>query len=185
MKDVDQMNGTELRAEAARLLQAGETLRKADRDRLERLAAVNARLISGDGVAMAAAEGIPTSFGTLARRKLVKGRRFPNKEKIDERAGELGDLAPSKDHRIVIEHESELPTALAAELQGLAAADEPVVVRTEKAKYPTVKQLEEAFGPDTELIGQPAAEHVVVLVREVDRDLNPAGEVLIGPEGVL
>jgi hypothetical protein len=186
VKAIEEMSAAELRRAMAHELQTIETLSRMLRERRDAARAIQARLLSGDGVRMLPSEGIPSDYGVLKRHRKVSGRRYVEKEKVDERAGELPEnLQPQKDHRIVIEHESTLPTAVAAELIAMAEAHEadpeaPEVKRTEKAKYPTVAQLEKEYGPDSELIGKPATEHLVVLAKDAGED-----EILLGIDGML
>lgn len=168
-KPIEEMSGAELRLSAALLLRQLLTVRQTQDDLRRRFDAVQARLLNPtDDARLREGEGIPTKYGVLTRHEERKGRAWVVTDEVDKDAGELGELAPKKDKRVVIEHLSEIPTGIAAELLALARPGEPdedtaPVSVKEKAKYPTVAKLREAFGADTKYVGKPPIVARVVL----------------------
>jgi len=178
--DVTNLTPEQLRAEAARVIESLNTVAGIRRGLLEDYAALSAALLNGDA-RLRPSEGVVTPYGTLRRHTVTKGRAWVVTDEVDKDAGELGDLAPEKDERVVIEHLSDLPTAMAAELRLRASmGDEPVVKITDKTKYPTVAKLRAKFGAETKYVGSPPKEHHVVLAKGEGDD-----ELLLGPEGLL
>ncbi len=179
MDDPQNMTSAELRAEAARILESLNTVSTIRRKLVDEYRAVAPLLLQGDK-ALRASEGVVTPYGTVKKHTITKGRAWVVKEEIDKDAGELGDYAPKPDERVVIEHLSEMPTAMAAELRLRAALEDSPVVISDKTKYPTVAELRKAFGPDTKYVGSPPKEHHIVLAKGEGDD-----EILLGPEGML
>lgn len=177
MADIDEMDATELRVAMARSLETLIFLNKSVRQTREQAEALQKRLTDpADDARMKPEEGIVTKYGVLKRTTVTKGRAWVVTDEVDKDAGEMPEeLRPSKDHRVVIEHLSDLSTGLQAELRTLAEGEEPVVVMTEKAKYPTVAKLRAEFGKDTKYVGTPPKEHLVVLVKGEGEDALQVG----------
>lgn len=172
----DEMDGVQLRQAMAKAIESLHTLRTMYRDAHESAVAIQGRLLNGPpDVRLAKGEGIPTKYGTLKAHTVTKGRAWVAGREVDKDAGELGDLAPKADERIVIEHASDLPTAIAAELRGLAKGEDAVVTIVDKAKYPTVGELRKKFGEDTKYVVKPPSEEFVVLVKGDDILLSVDG----------
>lgn len=178
---IDEMSGGELRGAMASSIEKILFLERMLRETREHARAIQGRLLNDPEVRMKPDEGIPTKYGVLKRHHVVKGKAWVVKEEVDKDAGELPEeLRPSKDHRVVVEHLSDLTTALQAELRDLAAKEDPVVVLAEKAKYPTVTKLRAAFGKDTRYVGDPPKERMVVLSKGTEDDI-----ALVGIEGLV
>lgn len=177
MADIDEMDATELRVAMARSLETMIFLQGSLRQTREQAEALQKRLTDPEDAArMKPEEGIPTKYGILKRTATTKGKAWVVKDEVDKDAGELPEeLRPQKDQRVVVEHLSDLSTGLQAELRTLAEAEEPVVVMTEKAKYPTVAKLRAEFGEETKYVGKPPKEHLVVLVKGEGEDALQVG----------
>lgn len=179
MDDPTTMTPAQLRAEAARILESLNTIAGVQRNLRAEYEKVAPLLLQGDG-ALGKSEGVVTPYGTLRRHTVTKGKAWVVKDEVDKDAGELAELAPQRDERVVIEHLSELPTAMAAELRLHAGMDDSPVTITDKSKYPTVAKLRAKFGAETKYVGLPPKEHFVVLAKDAGED-----EILLGPEGML
>lgn len=177
MADIGTMDATELRTAMAASLETLIFLEQRIRETRESAEALQKRLTDpNDDARMKPEEGIPTKYGVLKRTAVTKGRAWVVTDEVDKDAGELPEeLRPSKDHRVVVEHLSNLSTGMQAELRMLAEAEEPVVVLTEKAKYPTVAKLRAEFGNDTKYVGKPPTEHLIVLVKGEGEDALQVG----------
>lgn len=174
-----QITPEEARVKYARLIRERATIRDMYREKGKEIEELTPLLLNGgDGMRVTKAEGTPTKYGVLTRHVETKGRRYVITDEVDKDAGELPEeLRPVPDERLVVEHMSELPTAIQAELKMMSEAEEPVVKITDKTKYPTVAKLTEAFGKDTKYVGNPPAEHSIVLVID--------DEVILGIDGIV
>ena len=155
-EDLLGMTPEQLRLAAANLIRMRYDLANSDRLLAARFAAIEAMLLNGpENVRLKARETVTTEHGVLVRHEEVKGRRYVVADEVMKDAGELGDLAPKPDERLVVEHLSDLPTAIQVELKQIAAREDSPVKITDKTKMPTVADLTKAFGKDTKYVGNP------------------------------
>lgn len=188
---VNDMSAAELREESVANLRAIEQMELMLRRTSARQEAIEVRLLTDPSVRLRGDELVPFEGGAMRVYEEVVGRRYVLKEEVDKRAGELDELAPIRDKRLVVESVSKLKAVkpgLAAELLVLAATDpfsetdeDRIVKATDKDTYPTVSKIEKAYGKDSAMIGQPAKNRHVVLERPGIGD-KP---LLIGRNGMI